>query len=457
MQAEIGYKYLKFTSLEKTVFWDFYTLFNKNAIDSVFPIVKLSEVINQRKGFITINDTKIYKRCRVQIEGKGVVLRDEVIGKEIKTKKQQLCKIDDFLVAEIDAKVGGFGIVPPELENAIVSGHYFLFEINKLKLLPEFLGLIVTQSDFLKQVKSTGSTNYSAIRPSHVLDYKIPLPKIEEQRKIINSYLDKVKEAERLKNEADDLEDKIENYLFDELGLSKKKSNKNIYTGLQLIDFKNIQEWGLDKILVNSNKKSSKFKVVSIEENPQLAVSLFRGKSPKYKDGTSAYILNQKCNRWNNIDLTFVKSVDEDWLKSVNKNNLTKEGDVIINSTGEGTIGRATYIKSEFEGLLYDSHLLLLRLDRKQINAELFVELFNSEYGQNQVNDIKSAQATKQTELGTSNLARIQFPLPNNLDVQNKIVNKIKELKVITSKNLNKAIALAKEAQKDFEKTIFNK
>jgi len=259
MQAEIEYKYLKFTSLEKTVFWDFYTLFNKNAIDSVFPIVKLSEVIIQRKGFITIDDNEMYKRCRVQIQGKGVVLRDEVIGKEIKTKKQQLCKADDFLVAEIDAKVGGFGIVPQELENAIVSGHYFLFEINKLKLLPEFLGLVVTQSEFLKQVKSTGSTNYSAIRPSHVLDYKIPLPKLEQQQEIITNYYSKVKEAGRLKNEAEDLEGKIESYLYEKLGL-KRKEKKIFSSKILLVEYKDLDRWDGK----NENILTSKYEVERI-------------------------------------------------------------------------------------------------------------------------------------------------------------------------------------------------
>ena len=168
------------------------------------------------------------------------------------------------------------------------------------------------------------------------------------------------------------------------------------------------------------------------------------------------YILNQKCNRWNDLDLSFVKSVDKEWLQSIDENNLTKEGDILINSTGEGTIGRATYVKKEFEGLLYDSHLLLLRFDRKKVNPELFVELFNSDYGQNQVNDIKSAQATKQTELGVSNLARIKFPLPEDLEVQKRITLKIKKLRIDTVKNLEVALMLEKEAQTEFENLIFN-
>jgi len=80
--------------------------------------VKLGEVMTHRKEFITIDDLTHYKRCRVQVRAQGIVLRDKVIGADIKTKKQQVCCAGEFLVAEIDAKVGGFGLVPEELNGA---------------------------------------------------------------------------------------------------------------------------------------------------------------------------------------------------------------------------------------------------------------------------------------------------------------------------------------------------
>lgn len=104
-----------------------------------WPLVTLGEVLTHRKDFIQINDLDTYKRCRVQLHAQGIILRDSVAGAEIKTKKQQVCKAGEFLVAEIDAKVGGFGIVPVELNGAIVSSHYFLFGINESRLDRRFL------------------------------------------------------------------------------------------------------------------------------------------------------------------------------------------------------------------------------------------------------------------------------------------------------------------------------
>lgn len=154
-------------------------------MNSSWPLSKLGDVLVQRKGYITIDDNQTYIRPRVQLHARGIVLRDRVSGAEIKTKKQQVSKFGDFLVAEIDAKMGGFGIVPGPLDGAIVSSHYFLFEVQPEKLLREYLGYYCKTKNFRNQVEAQGSTNYAAIRPSHVLDYAMPLPTIEEQQRIV--------------------------------------------------------------------------------------------------------------------------------------------------------------------------------------------------------------------------------------------------------------------------------
>jgi type I restriction enzyme S subunit len=152
---------------------------------SRWPKVALGEVLRYRKDFIQIDDTEKYKRCRVQLHAQGIVLRDTVTGAHIKTKRQQVCRAGEFLVAEIDAKHGGFGLVPTELDSAIVSSHYFLFEIDDSRLERQFLDYFCRTPDFRGQVEAQGSTNYAAIRPADVLNYSIPLPSFDEQRAIV--------------------------------------------------------------------------------------------------------------------------------------------------------------------------------------------------------------------------------------------------------------------------------
>jgi type I restriction enzyme, S subunit len=175
-------------------------------MSAFWPTVKFGEVIEHRKEFITIDDVKTYRRPRVQLHAQGIVLRDVVAGAEIKTKKQQVIRAGEFLVAEIDAKVGGFGIVPNDLEGAIVSSHYFLFRHKPDHLDNIYLGWYIKTPAFRRQVEAHGSTNYAAIRPNDVLGYEIPLPPLEEQRRIvarIEQLAAKVEEARSLRRVLD--------------------------------------------------------------------------------------------------------------------------------------------------------------------------------------------------------------------------------------------------------------
>jgi type I restriction enzyme S subunit len=176
-----------------------------NTTGTGWPMVPLGDVIQQRKEFIEIDDFETYKRCRVQLHAKGVVLRDWIEGYKLKTKKQQVCQAGELLVAEIDAKVGGFGLVPDELQGAIVSSHYFLFVIDETVLDRRFLDYFIRTPDFQSQVSAQGSTNYASIRPQQVLDYEIPLPSLKEQRRIvarIEELAAKVEAARALRQQA---------------------------------------------------------------------------------------------------------------------------------------------------------------------------------------------------------------------------------------------------------------
>lgn len=180
--------------------------------------VKLAEVLKYRKEYIVIDDLATYRRPRVKLHAQGIVLRDEIQGALIKTKQQQVCKAGELLVAEIDAKVGGFGIVPQSLDGSIVSSHYFLFEIDGAKLDQAFLDYFIRTPAFREQVEAQGSTNYAAIRSSDVLKYEMPLPPLLEQRRIIGRIEElcaKIREACGLREQAtEDIEALCRSIIF---------------------------------------------------------------------------------------------------------------------------------------------------------------------------------------------------------------------------------------------------
>ena len=98
--------------------------------------------------------------------------------------------------------------------------------------------------------------------------------------------------------------------------------------------------------------------------------------------------------------------------------------------------------------------MLLLRLNTELVNPLYYTYLLNSGFGQEQINYIKSAQSTKQTELGIDNLKLIKFPYPS-IDIQNEIVAHIKELNEDIVNLRKQAEKNRIAAQEEFEKELF--
>lgn len=406
---------------------------------------------------VKIDDDKYYKILGVKSYGKGVFLNRESLGKDLKMKEYFKAKPNHLFWCKVDTKNGAFGVINNELADGFGSSNMTFAEIDKSKINVDFLQLLFTSKKIHAYLDSfvTGTTNRKYIRPDQLLEeIYIPLPTITEQKKVIDAYYIKINEANNLKVETENIGKEIEKYLFAELGISIGNQVEN-KKGLNIVEFKDLLEWGTDKILSSSGFDIEQYELKSLNLYNLVVEDVFRGKSPKYAEKSDKYILNQKCNRWNKIEIKYAKTVLPDWYASIEEKFFTKEGDIIINSTGEGTIGRSSYVSREFEGLIYDSHILLLRLNKDLFNPELFVELFNSSFGQGQVDQIKSAQATKQTELGVSNLLKIKIPVVEDIQKQDFIIKKIKHLRALASDNLNKIEILQQQAKEEFENTIF--
>lgn len=440
-------KYLEFCNYAELKFWDYYTLSHKNQLTAKFPLVDLAMVLKQRKEFITIDDKSEYKRCRVQVQAKGVVLRDIVLGKDIKTKKQQLCKKDDFLVAEIDAKVGGYGIVPDSLEDAIVSGHYFLFEIDKSLLLPEFLAIVVQQKQFAKQVKSTGSTNYAAIRPYHVLGYQIPLPSLTEQAALVNAYNKKIEHAEHLLVQGNDLESEIEKYFLGELGLEPYLTKEKV-SGLFTIDYSLLERWDFfsGDARINGLLSKAKFPIKSIGEAFSIA------KRPWNKKIETKEIF--KYIEIGAIDpihgILEAKEIATSKAPS-RATQIVKEGDLIIGTT-RPYLKKFAIVDKVFDGDVCSSGFTVFE-EKEDYHLPYLLQFLRCSYGIEQLkNKMTGGLYPAITE---SELKEIRIPLPG-VNTQVKIMQLIKQKESEIIKSKEKIDVLKQQAQNEFEQAIFN-
>lgn len=96
------------------------------------------------------------------------------------------------------------------------------------------------------------------------------------------------------------------------------------------------------------------------------AKEIRRGKSPKYIDKSTVLVFAQKCNtKYNGIDIELSQYLDESTLERYSADEYMQDGDVVINSTGTGTLGRVGFyrISDNSHGLAIvpDSHVTVIR------------------------------------------------------------------------------------------------
>lgn len=358
--------------------------------------VPLAQVMTQRKGFIEIDDTQRYKRCRVQLHAKGVELRDVVGGSEIKTKRQQVCRAGEFLVAEIDAKVGGFGMVSEALAGAIVSSHYFLFAVDEAMLDRRFLDYFIRTPTFREQVTAQGSTNYAAIRPADVLSYVMPLPPLPEQRRIvarIDELAAKIEEAKGLRREA------------------VEEAERLMAAG-----------------------EASIWPIQSLQDAPQLnEVTVYLARGRQSEQGVSNHYLiktqHVQMGSYVKTNMTLAPYI----ASKVAPEAIAQDKDVLIACSAAGCLGRVAFYTDTGHASSTDTHVAIVRANTTKTTPEYLYTYLKSATGQVQIRSRERGDWTREkvgfrlTELNLADLKKVPVPLPST-DEQSRIVTYLDSL-----------------------------
>ena len=149
--------------------------------------VALAEMLTPSTAQIAIEPGQAYKQVTARLWGKGLSLRGIVDGAEIAASRQTLIRENQFLVSKIDARHGAFGIVPAELDGAVVSTDFPVFDVAAEVVLPSYVEWVSRTNWFIKLCRdaSEGSTNRVRLKEARFLAQAIPLPPLPEQRRIV--------------------------------------------------------------------------------------------------------------------------------------------------------------------------------------------------------------------------------------------------------------------------------
>ena len=183
-----------------------------------------------------------------------------------------------------------------------------------------------------------------------------------------------------------------------------------------------------------------------------------RGKSPKYSNIPIYPVIAQKCNQWSGFSIELARFIDPETVHSYQKERLLRDGDLMWNSTGLGTLGRlAIYYenKNPYGWAVADSHVTVIRVLKEFINYHFIYNFLSSPIVQSVIEE-KASGSTKQKELLTKTIKEYLIPLPP-LAEQQRIVEAIESaLERVDeyAKSYNRLEQLDKELPDKLKKSI---
>jgi len=165
-----------------------------------WPRVALGDVLCRSSEPAACAPDAEYDEVTIRLWGKGVVSRGKVRGADVTTPRR-VVRANQLILSKIDARNGAIGLVPEELDGAIVSNDFPSFQfVDRTRFDPAFMGWMVRSRHFVDLCKaaSEGTTNRVRIKEDRFLAQQIALPPLVEQQAIVgrlDALADKVRQV----------------------------------------------------------------------------------------------------------------------------------------------------------------------------------------------------------------------------------------------------------------------
>lgn len=249
----------------------------------------------------------------------------------------------------------------------------FVFETKdphafEQRLLP----FIMLSKDFTTWsiAKSKGSTNPYVLF-SDLADFEFELPPLEEQKVLV----DKLWAAYRLKE------------AYKKLLVATDEMVKS-----QFIE-----------MYYNTHNKQTLESVCPI---------MNKGITPKYVESSSVLVINQACIHWDGQRLGNIKYHNEEIPV---RKRILESGDVLLNATGNGTLGRCCVFicPSDNNTYINDGHVIALSTDRAVILPEVLNTYLSLNDTQAEIYRQYVTGSTNQVDIVFSDIKKMKVPVPS--------------------------------------------
>lgn len=444
------YKYLHLVNYNTFLLWDIKRYF-MTQVASSHPIVRLGDYIQEEGTKYNISDkTKTYGILGVNNQT-GIFDAYEENGSKIKQKYKKM-QVGWIAYNPYRVNVGSIGIRTEEHLFEYISPAYVVFSCKK-GLLPEFLFLLMKTDLFNKIIRenTTGSVrqnlNYSVLS-----NLQIPLPSLGEQNKIIAAYNATIAQAKQYSTQAKDIDEQIEKYLQDELGIpSLQDECKNAVfrdTPYKFICLHRLNDmsdrWDL------YNTPHSIFDVLRKSQYPIKQIGdVFHFVTRGWKK------VGEEFNYIEIGDVIPILGIIGKQKLKVKKapsraTQVVKTGDLIIGTT-RPYLKRFAIVNEDYNNDICSSGFQVVE-SKNDYNIKYLLEFLLTSYAVEQFEYYMTGALYP--AITSKDLRKIQIPLPPR-HIQNEIVEHIDVLRKEQKDLQQKALTLRQQATQQFEQIIF--
>lgn len=264
-------------------------------------------------------------------------------------------------------------------DKAIVSQAYTVFEVvDQSRLLPNYLMMWFRRPEFDRyaRFKSHGSAR-EVFDWEEMCEVRLPIPDIEVQRKIVAQY--------------ETITRRIA--LNERICANLEETAQALYNKMFVQD-------------INPDNLPDGWRIDSIENCSEIITA---GIIPKYSTEDKCFVLGQRCIHDNFVDTSYARN------HTPRKEFIElRYGDILINSTGSGTLGRSAQVHEPLEDFTFDSNMTLVRPLKDFLMEFLWITISKLE---NYFVHI-SQGSTSQTRLYTSMVRPIEIVIPPEDDLK---------------------------------------
>lgn len=407
---------------------------------------KIGNFLKRIKNQIDIRDSVKYKRVTVSGNHKGVSLRDEVLGSAIGTKKQFTIKGGNFILSKIDARNGAFGIIPVELDNAIITGNFWTYSVDTNLVDIEWFFYFTHSYNFIQICieSSTGSTHRKYMNEKVFLNHKIILPEIDEQKEMVKKYKTSSKISNSLTSEIQTqkhLLTQLKQSILQEAIQGKltadwREQNPNTEPASELL--KRIKS---EKNQLIKDKKIKREKALPPITEEEIPFGLPEGwvwcrgyyvadyidpqpshRTPPVSKEGIPYVSMKDINKEGEITLHSARKVGKQILKEHRNRYTLIKGDFIFGKIG--TIGNPVWLTEPFDYTL-SANLILIQANRDALIPEYYFYFLSSPHAAMHLKDSKSEMSYPVFGMKKARLMPVILP---PIEEQRAIVEKVESL-----------------------------